>query len=475
MPNREKLLLDMADYILVVNKDYEIVYNSRFDKRMGADLTTKPYKNFFEMYPSIGVGNSSIVKAMSTGEPVFNEIQEWTDINGKVYVTKNITLPLLSKGHVVGVVELTKDLTSVGNLEKKPDSLESLEKDGRFHPNRDANDRTTFEDILTINDSMLSTIEQAKLFSMNSNPILIYGETGTGKEMFAQAIINYMVYPKQKVVIQNCAAVPDNLIEGILFGTTRGSYTGAENKKGLFEEADGGIFFLDELNALPYAVQGKLLRVLQEGTFRPLGASKEKKVKVKIIAAMNIDPMEAIEKGILRRDLFYRLSSNMIYLPPLRERPDDIEYLTDNYIDYFNDMYGKNVKGISEELRAFFLSYDWEGNVRELKHVIESMITMTESETLDMRDIPVYLNSKSKGEVRKRSEPAPDDSKVVIDLEGEDMSLTDAVDLLEREMILKALEKCGGNKTKASEVLGIPRQTLKYKMDKLKIYDLKLR
>ncbi|MBQ2304552.1 MAG: hypothetical protein II181_00480, partial [Firmicutes bacterium] len=102
MPNREKLLLDMADYILVVNKDYEIVYNSRFDKRMGADLTTKPYKNFFEMYPSIGVGNSSIVKAMSTGEPVFNEIQEWTDINGKVYVTKNITLPLLSKGHVVG-------------------------------------------------------------------------------------------------------------------------------------------------------------------------------------------------------------------------------------------------------------------------------------------------------------------------------------------------------------------------------------
>ncbi|MBQ1401576.1 MAG: sigma 54-interacting transcriptional regulator, partial [Firmicutes bacterium] len=217
------------------------------------------------------------------------------------------------------------------------------------------------------------------------------------------------------------------------------------------------------------------LRVLQEGTFRPLGASKEKKVKVKIIAAMNIDPMEAIEKGILRRDLFYRLSSNMIYLPPLRERPDDIEYLTDNYIDYFNDMYGKNVKGISEELRTFFMNYDWEGNVRELKHVIESMITMTESDTLDMRDIPVYLNSKNKGEARKKAEPATDDSKVIIDLEGEDMSLTEAVDLLEREMILKALEKCGGNKTKAGELLGIPRQTLKYKMDKMKITDKETR
>lgn len=475
MEIKDKLLLDMADYILVVNKDYEIVYNSRFDKRMGASLTTKPYKSFFEMYPSLSEGSSSIVKTMSTGVPVFNDVQEWTDINGKVYVTKNLTLPLFNEGRVVGVVELTKDLTNVGNLENKPVFLESLEKEGRFHPNRDSNDRTTFEDILTINDGMLSTIEQAKMFSMNSNPILIYGETGTGKEMFAQAIINYMVNPKQKVVIQNCAAVPDNLIEGILFGTTRGSYTGAENKKGLFEEADGGIFFLDELNALPYEAQGKLLRVLQEGTFRPLGASKEKKVRVKIIAAMNIDPMEAIEKGILRRDLFYRLSTNMIYLPPLRERPDDIEYLTDNYIDYFNDVYGKNVKGISEELRSFFLDYDWEGNVRELKHVIESMITMTESETLDIKDIPVYLNSKNKGETRKKSETTGSDSKVVIDLESSELNLTDAVDMLEREMIQRALEKCKGNKTKAAELLGIPRQTLKYKMDKMRINDKETR
>lgn len=471
MAPKEKLKLEMADYILVVNKDYEIVYNSRFDKRMGANFSTKPYRNFFEMYPSLGERNSSIVKTMSTGEPVFNDLQEWTDINGKVYVTKNLTLPIFNEGNVVGVVELTKDLTNVGNLEEKTSFLESIQKDGRFHPNRDSNDRTTFEDILTINDGMLSTIEQAKLFSMNSNPILIYGETGTGKEMFAQAIINYMVSPKQKVVIQNCAAVPDNLIEGILFGTTRGSYTGAENKKGLFEEADGGIFFLDELNALPYAVQGKLLRVLQEGTFRPLGASKEKKVRVKIIAAMNIDPMEAIEKNILRRDLFYRLSTNMIYLPPLRERPDDVEFLTDNYIDYFNEIYSKNVRGISEELRSFFLEYDWEGNVRELKHVIESMVTMTDSEILDIKDIPVYLSGKHSGEGRKKFE-ASGDSKVVIDLERDGMTLKDAVDTLERELIIKVLDECKGNKTRAGETLGIPRQTLKYKMDRLGITDV---
>ncbi len=460
-----------ADYILVVNKEYEIVYNSRFDRKMGASSGPRPYKNFFEMYPSVGKGESSIVKTMSTGTPIFNEAQEWTDINGKVYVTENLTLPIFNEGQVVGVVELTKDLTNMGNLESKPEFLDSINREGKYHPNRDSNDRTSFEDILTINDRMLNAIEQARTFAQNNNPTLIYGETGTGKELFAQAIINYMKSPKQKVIIQNCAAVPDNLIEGILFGTTKGSYTGAENRKGLFEEADGGIFFLDELNAMPYSVQGKLLRVLQEGTFRPLGASKEKKVSVKIIAAINVDPIEAMENNTLRKDLFYRLSSNMIYLPPLRERPDDIEYLTDNYIDLFNNEYGKKVKGISDDLRDFFLEYNWEGNVRELKHVIESMVTMTNSEILDIKDIPVYLNGKHKEKGKKKQDAHSSDSRIMIDLEGESLNLRDTVNRVERELIIKVLEDCGGNKTKAGDILGIPRQTLKYKMDRLGIYD----
>ena len=460
-----------ADYILVVNKEYEIMYNSRFDRRMGASGDFRPYRNFFEMYPDLGRGNSSIVKTMSTGVPVFNEAQEWTDINGNVYVTENLTLPIFNEGQVVGVEELTKDLTNMGDLESKPEFLDSLSKEGRFHPNRDSNDRTSFEDILTINDGMLNTMEQARAFALNNNPILIYGETGTGKEMFAQAIINYLVSPKQKVIIQNCAAVPDNLIEGILFGTTKGSYTGAENRKGLFEEADGGIFFLDELNALPYSAQGKLLRVLQEGTFRPIGASKEKKVNVKIIAAMNVDPIEAMENHTLRKDLFYRLSSNMIYLPPLRERPDDIEYLTDNYIDMFNEICGKNVRGISDELRDFFLEYDWEGNVRELKHVIESMMTMTSDTVLDIKDIPVYLNGKSKNKERKKSDKPQTDSRVIFDTEDGDMNLRRALEKVEKELIQKVLRECSGNKTKAGEILGIPRQTLKYKIDRLKIED----
>ena len=474
MQAKEELMFRTADYILVVNKDFEIMYNSRFDARMGNDPEKKPYKNLFEMYPTLGKNNSSIARTMSTGEMVFRDEQEFTDINGRVYVTQNLTFPIFREGKIVGVVELTKDLTNVGHVEGKERYLRSLSREGGFHPNRENNSRLTFDDILTLNGSMLEAIEHAKVFALNQNPTLIYGETGTGKEMFAQAMINYAAGPKQKIIVQNCAAVPENLIESILFGTTKGSYTGAENKKGLFEEADGGIFFLDELNALPYHVQGKLLRVVQEGTFRPIGSNREKHVDVKIIAAMNVEPMEAIEKNILRKDLFYRMSSSMIYLPPLRERPDDVEYLIDKYIDQFNEIYGKNVQGISEKLRDFFLSYEWEGNVRELKHVIESMVSMSKEEILQFNQIPIYLHSKLtnvKGFEHEKRRIDQIDDNIVLDFGSENYDLRSAVEQVERSLILKILARTHGNKTKAGELLGIPRQTLKYKMDKLGIED----
>lgn len=479
MTTKKELLLKNVDHILLVNKDYEIVYNSRFDPAIGNKSDVKEYKNFFEMYPSLGRNNSSIVKTMSNGTSIFRDAQEFVDINGNVYVTQNVTIPIFREGQIVGTVELTKDLTTVGDAVEKKEYLNKLSRESNFNPNMDNNEQISFDDILTIDEEMLDAIERAKVFALNQNPTLIYGETGTGKELFAQSIINYAANPKQKIIIQNCAAVPENLIESILFGTTKGSYTGAENRKGLFEEADGGIFFLDELNALPYHVQGKLLRVVQEGTFRPIGANKEKKVNVKIVAAMNIDPMEAIEKNILRKDLFYRLSGNMIYLPPLRDRKNDIEYLTDNYIDYFNEVYGKNVKGISEELRTFFLEYRWEGNVRELKHVIEAMVSMTKGEILQYSELPLYLNEKHNdknvlarrdGTDGKRLKESNDN--IVIDLDKDNCDLRSTVEKVERDLILGVLKRTKGNKTKAGEILGIPRQTLKYKMGRLGIEDV---
>lgn len=477
MTIKKDLMLKNVDHILLINKDFEIVYNSRFDPKIGNQPSAEKYKNLFEMYPSLGKNNSSIAKTMSTGTSIFKDAQEFADINGNVYVTQNMTIPIYREGKVAGVVELTKDLTTIGHMESRNDYLQGLSKENSFNTERDNNDKISFDDILTIDERMLAAIEQAKIFAVNKNPTLIYGETGTGKELFAQSIINYVSGPKQKIVVQNCAAVPENLIESILFGTTKGSFTGAENKKGLFEDADGGILFLDELNALPYHVQGKLLRVVQEGTFRPIGANKEKKVNVKIVAAMNIDPMEAIEKNVLRKDLFYRLSGNMVYLPPLRERKDDIEYLVDNYIDLFNETYAKNVKDISEELRNFFLEYEWEGNVRELKHVLEAMISMTKNEVLQYNELPLYLSEKhkvhQKGKTRKNAlNDTSDDGNVYVELDEGNYDLRTTVEQVERSLILKVLAKTKGNKTKAGEILGIPRQTLKYKMSRLGIEDI---
>ena len=471
---KEEQMFKNADHILVVNKDFDIIYNSRFDPRMGHPGEVEPYRSLFEMYPSLGKDSSSIAKCMSTGAMIFRESQKFADIKNRVYVTQNLTIPIFREGQIAGAVELTKDITNVGHLENKQDYLESLSGKERFQVNRPQNEKITFDDILTVDSEMLKAIDRAKLFALNSNPTLIYGETGTGKELFAQAIINYAAGPRQKIVIQNCAAVPENLIESILFGTTKGSYTGAENRKGLFEEADGGFFFLDELNAMPYSVQGKLLRVVQEGTFRPIGTSRERKVDVKIVAAMNVDPMEAIEKNILRKDLFYRLSGNMIYIPPLRERPEDIEYLIDNYIEYFNQIYGKSVEGITDELREFFLSYDWEGNVRELKHVIEAMVSMTQENVLPFAELPVYLSGKT---ARKKIHKAvsageSDGENMTVDFAGHNYNLRLAVEDVERSLITSVLKKTGGNKTKAGEILGIPRQTLKYKMMKMRIEDI---
>lgn len=477
-------IMNNIDYVLVVNKDFEIVYSSRFDPRTnpGYGSRMQKYHTLFEMYPSVNPENSSFAQCMSTGEMIYNDIQEFSDAEGRVYVTQNLTFPVFHDGKIVGAVEITKDITTWDHVERrKGDEKRSQKKDemrilSRYE--REDTRKVTFDDILTRDESMKVAIEQAKISAASSGPTLIYGETGTGKELFAQAMINYVSGPGQKVVVQNCAAVPENLLESILFGTTRGSYTGAENKKGLFEEADGGIFFLDELNALPYSVQGKLLRVVQEGTFRPIGSNREKHVNVKIIAAMNVEPMTAIENNILRKDLFYRLSSGMVYLPPLRERTDDIEYLTDRYITFYNRKYGKNITGMSDALRDIFSRYEWEGNVRELKHVIESMVSTSsdDASTLTEGNIPVYLHGKIKAlkvrPVEDATKAAESGEPEEMDFTAENMDLKKTLEAVEKKMITSTLTKCRGNKTQAGKILGIPRQTLKYKMDKWNIEDV---
>ncbi len=266
MINIEGLKLNSVDYILIVDKEFTVVYNTRFDKRVNSNfnyIESKGYlnRNLFEIYPSLkkDAYSSSIIRCITTGEVVVKKHQKHEDFNGNSYCTHNITIPLIREGKILGAVELVKDIKTIENINNDIDKTKVLNEEEIFFDNiiNDTN-KFTFDTIITNDNRMLRAIDQARKIAETKNPTLIYGETGTGKEVFVQATINYSGISRDKLIIQNCAALPQNLVESILFGTCRGAYTGAENRRGLFEEADGGIIFLDELNSIPYDVQGKL-------------------------------------------------------------------------------------------------------------------------------------------------------------------------------------------------------------------------
>jgi len=461
------LLIDSLDYIMIVDKDYNIIYNTRYDMTLGGDGQTYTGRKYFDMYPKLKREESSIVRCIQTGEVIIRKNQHYEDYLGNVYITNNVTLPLKKRGEFIAAVEMAMDVS----FEDKEKQMVNNRFDEFVKRVREAAGKITFDAILTEDPEMKRNIEKAKVLATMPNPTLIYGETGTGKEVFAQAMINFSGVAKNKVVIQNCAAVPENLIESILFGTVKGAYTGAENRKGLFEVADGGIIFLDELNSIPFHVQAKLLRVLQDGTFRPLGSNVDKKVKVKVIGAMNIEPMTAIENNIIRKDLFYRFSSGLITLSPLRERKDDISMFTEYYIKHFCAVYDKEIAGIEPELMEDFMNHTWEGNVRELMNTVEYMVTSSVDGAALSRDmLPVYLQEQIAPSGNRQSSKA-DETEVWDggEFSPEAIPYHEVMEKVEKEMITKALARAEGNKSRAAEILGMPRQTLKYRMKILNI------
>ena len=466
MLNIGNLVVDSLDYILIVDKNYRIVYNTRYDATL--NNRSKEYdsqdvlnKYYFDVYPELKRSESSVVRCIETGQIVIMKHQTYYDYLGRKFITNNVTFPIMRRGNLVAVVELAMDSDEEG----KTDTVSSRKFDEFVLRLKKDAGLITFDTILTDDDRMKKAIEQAKILATLPNPVLIYGETGTGKELFAQSMINYSGVPKNKVVIQNCAAVPDNLMESILFGTVRGVYTGAETRKGLFEEADGGVLFLDEISSIPYTVQAKLLRVIQDGTFRPLGAANDKQVNVKIIGAMNVDPIKAIEDGTFRSDLFYRFSSGFISLVPLRERKEDIKLFIKYYVDYFAQVYSRNIIGIDRRVEDIFLNYSWEGNVRELRNVIEAMVVSDQDKhVMGYDELPDYF-------IHKLSQEETIYEKLVNETEenteADRLTYHELMDRYEERIIRGALEEAGGNVSRAGELLDIPRETLRYRMKKL--------
>lgn len=272
--------------------------------------------------------------------------------------------------------------------------------------------------------------------------ILIYGESGTGKELVSRAIHQKSKRSAKPFVAVNCAAIPDNLLESELFGHERGSFTGAlERKLGKFELASGGTLFLDEIGCMPVAMQAKLLRALESHTIERVGGEKEIEIDVRIISATNIDFHQHIKEGKFRQDLYYRLNVIPVNLPPLRERKEDIPLLTSYFMDKFNKMLNKKVKGFSVQAMRLLVNYSWPGNVRELQNLVERVVVLSKGEIIDKEELPFM------GE--ERTEPAPGDS-----------SLKELIEHYEKDVIRKILAEKGENTSHAAKALKIPRTSL---------------
>ena len=314
----------------------------------------------------------------------------------------------------------------------------------------------TFDDIFGENEDFEVALNRARKAAENDASVFIYGETGTGKELFAQSI-HYCGKRKDKPFLaQNCAAIPESLLEGILFGTSRGSFTGAVDREGLFEQANGGTLLLDEISAMPYDLQSKLLRVLQEDYIRRVGGTRDIPVNVRIIATVNEPPEDLIAQGKLRKDLFYRLNVINIQIPALRERPDDIPLLADRLLEKYNKKFEKEIWMLSEGAVKKLKNYDYPGNVRELENIIEQAVSMGDNEHVLTEKNLAMPTAARKGRI-----PAPEYEKSI--------PLDKYMDELEAKIIKSALIEAGGNISRAAEQLQIKRQTLQHK---LKRYNL---
>ena len=309
-------------------------------------------------------------------------------------------------------------------------------------------DRYGLENIIGRSAAMQAVFDTIRQVAASRATVLIQGESGTGKELVAKAIHQLSPRSKGPFVAVHCAALSENLLESELFGHEKGAFTGAmERRIGRFEKADGGSLFLDEISEIDAAVQVKILRALEERQIERVGGDTPVDVDARLIAATNRDLKGMVEEGDFREDLFYRLYVVVITLPPLRERQDDILLLLNHYLSVFNDENGKRIEGFTPAAYDMLSAYGWPGNIRELRNLVERMVVLARGSMLDVKDIPAQVREavSGGGEVRV------------------DADLT--VDEMEKRMIIQALEKTGGNRTRAAEKLGISRRTLHRKLN----------
>lgn len=407
-------------------------------------------KHLLEIYPHLDSNSSSLLRVLRSGEPIFNELQTLTTYKGQSINAINTTMPIKEGDKIVGAVDVSRYIDSV--YERKDIRLE-------WKAAKEVKSLYTLDDIITTSRQMELLKERIKMVADTDSSVLICGETGTGKELVAQSIHTCSHRRKKKFVSQNCASIPANLLESILFGTVKGSYTGAENRPGLFETANGGTLFLDEINSMEISVQAKILKAIEEKQVTRVGGIEPIPIDVKIVSAINQNPLACINSGRLREDLFYRLGVVQLTMPPLRERHNDLFFLTNHFISRYNKQMNRNILGIDEEVEQLFSQYGWPGNVRELKNIIEGAFNVTATDFIQKKDLPEYLQDATftgTSAVRNLE---------LIDMEDADFSLNGIMELVEKELIQKAVGQTS-SLTAAARKLKVSKQVLSYKMNK---------
>lgn len=458
----ESALDAISEGILITDAEGRIVYLNRALEQMeglkGSEVVGRHLTEVYQVTPE----NSEHLTVSRTGRPIKDLTKMHFTAEGREVNLVTSTYPVFSQNRVVGVFSVCRDVTRLRNLLSENLHLQKQVQHGSREQRLKKNGtRYTFRDFIYSSPAMERLVHQAQKAARADCAVLVYGETGTGKEVIVQSIHNASSRREEPFVGINCAAIPDTLLESLLFGTVKGAFTGAVDSDGLFAQAGEGTLFLDEINSMSPPLQAKLLRVLQEKNYRRVGGNRELPVNCRIISSTNLDPLECIRRGTLREDLYYRFAVFTIYIPPLREHLDDLDALVSHFIARYGRFYGLGSVTLDPELRESFMKYQWPGNVRELEHIIESCLAMLEpgEKAINHEHLPAYIQSRLD---RRRTAGS-------LTRRGHRGSLHQILQETERMVIEETLSEHCGNISRSARALGILRQNLQYRMRRLGI------
>ena len=472
----ESALDGIQDGIQIYDREACLVYMNKISRAISGipphlDVKGKHLTDLYELEEEV----STVMTTLRTASPVINRFDNFKSTEGGSISSVNTGFPVFHNNGLIGAVVFEQNLESINaHIAKQEEIRETIKKKTSLPPSKFSGYQ--FSDLVGSNDELLSSINLAKKISPQNCNILLVGETGTGKEIFAQSIHKASDRKNKKFVAINCAAVPETLIESMFFGTSKGSFTGSVEKAGLLEEANGGTFFLDELNSMSLNMQSKLLRVIQEGCFRRVGDSRDIQSDVRFISSCNEEPGSLLTKNALRKDLYYRLSTVTVEIPPLRKRKDDIDELVRFYLFKRINHYAKSIGGISPAVFSRFKQYDWPGNVRELFNVLDYVLNTMDGRMVEVKHLPKSFREDYREQPAAEAAPLAghhlaemtahqqhSDKKT---LRANELNLADALFQAEKELIEETLNACRYNVSRAAGRLGLSRQSLQYRIKK---------